>query len=620
MKLKACIVAFAVLVAGGIVAADVLPERILSGYYGYNVNRKGDFEHNMHMIDVLTAHGFNSYETKIQARGRHFDVAPYVPKIKELADRAKSKGMIFQIYLYTVPYLANRDSKLPEHASLPCPVAANGKPVSNAFLLSDPAVWRQLFHHAFGFAKHSGEIGNATLKFDVERISEHVSFDDVTWADFCAVNPGYDSSAPVGERYGLLKSKKGGAATYRRFFYSKVESAIAQFVKEIRAIKPDIILGYMPARPKGEMSAILNRVLSAPGIPAVADGWDMYNGSGYVDSTTQANVARAKAGNPENRYVTWIRPDNYIPDDIAVAAYHAGARTAGYSIWTLAMLDDSIPSKKQRYPLQKGFTMADCLSAFARANKAVRADIAENTLDNPIRIPFKAPSPRVAALDLSKVNIPHLKAAGAGAAERCSLTLREQQTLLMPRKAGESISVRLTHLSRRHHAALQYAVLDSAGRILRNEAVTRLQTAYFSLSAPEDGTYALVVSGGRGGQAWYRVSINGAWCLDARKQIYLFDPQVVYMPGGAVGNPGFNLRMGTPRQEYVCRIAEGAPVTNSFSDATRTFHLPASRCVKVEFSRPSPSSYTQDFLVEFPKGASEPFVFAHPDAATVRIK
>jgi len=213
-----------------------------------------------------------------------------------------------------------------------------------------------------------------------------------------------------------------------------------------------------------------------------------------------------------------------------------------------------------------------------------------------------------------------LKAAGTGAAERCSLTLREQQTLLMPRKAGESISVRLTHLSRRHHAALQYAVLDSAGRILRNEAVTRLQTAYFSLSAPEDGTYALVVSGGRGGQAWYRVSINGSWCLDARKQTYLFDPQVVYMPGGAAGNPGFNLRMGTPRQEYVCRIAEGAPVTNSFSDATRTFHLPASRCVKVEFSRPSPSSYTQDFLVEFPKGAPEPFVFAHPDAATVRIK
>ncbi len=168
--------------------------------------------------------------------------------------------MIFQIYLYTIPYLANRNPKLDEHAMLPCHVAANGKPVPNAFILSDPAVWRQLFHHAFGFARLSGEIGNATLKYDVERISEHVSFDDATWADFCAVNPGYGRSVPAGERFRLLKSKKEGAATCRRFFYSKVESVITQFVKEIRAIKPDIILGYMPA--------ILNRVLSAPGIPA----------------------------------------------------------------------------------------------------------------------------------------------------------------------------------------------------------------------------------------------------------------------------------------------------------------------------------------------------------------
>ena len=209
MKAKTCIAAFVALIAGGVFASDMLPERILSGYYGYNVTRKGDHERNLHMIDVLAANGFNSYETKIQARGRHFDVAPYVPQIKELADRAKSKGMIFQIYLYTVPYLANRDSKLPEHASLPSPVAANGKEISNAFLLTDPAVWRQLFHHAFAFARHQEEIGNATLKFDVERIGEYVSFDDSTWEGFCKDTPGYDRSAPVASRSKILKSKRG---------------------------------------------------------------------------------------------------------------------------------------------------------------------------------------------------------------------------------------------------------------------------------------------------------------------------------------------------------------------------------------------------------------------------
>ena len=597
-----------------------LPERILSGYYGCNVTRKGDFERNMHMIDVLAAHGFNSFETKIQGRGRHFDITPHVGRIREMADRAKSKGMIFQIYLYTVPYLADRHADWPEHACLPSPVSENGQTISNSFLLTDPAVWKQLFHHAFGFASHQKEIGFTSLKFDVERISEHVSYDDATWKDFCAATPSYSPATPLKDRAKSLTATKGGSAAYRKFFYAQVEKAIARFVKEIRSTNPNIILGYMPARPKGELSEILNRVLATPSVPAIADGWDMYNGSGYVDAVTQKNVARARNGNPDNRYVTWIRPDNYIPEDITVAAYHAGTKTAGYSIWTLAMLDDSIPPKKRRYPLQKGYSMQDCLTAFARANEAARADMDEGTLQNPSRIPFKAPSVRVAALDLSKVKIPRLKALGAGPSKPCSLTLREQQTLLMPRKAGEPISVKLTHLSRRHHAALQYAVLDPSGRVLRNEAVTRLQSTTFSLSAPEDGTYALVVSGGRGGQAWYRVSINGAWCLDARKQTYLFNPQTVYMPGGESGNSGFNLAMGTPKQEYVCRVADGAPVTNSFTDAVRTFALPSTACAKVEFSPPSKNSYSQDFMIDFPKGAAEPFIFADPAAATSRMK
>ena len=71
--MKTFIAAFFALVAGGVAAADVLPERILSGYYGYNVTRKGDLERTMRMVDVQAADRFNSCETKIQARGRHFD-------------------------------------------------------------------------------------------------------------------------------------------------------------------------------------------------------------------------------------------------------------------------------------------------------------------------------------------------------------------------------------------------------------------------------------------------------------------------------------------------------------------------------------------------------------------
>ena len=599
-------------------AVDALPERIISGYYGWNVLRKGDYERNAHMADVLAANGFNSYETKIQAGARHFDVAAHVPKIKELADHVRSKGMIFQVYLYTIPYLADRHADWAEHSDLPSPVAENGERIEKEFLLTDPAVWRQLFFHAFELAKHQEEIGFASLKFDVERIDQHVSYDDATWKAFCAKNGSFDAMTPVAERGAALRGRKGGKAAYNTFFYDQVEAALEQFVKELRAIRPNIVLGYMPARSKGRLSEILNKVLAAPGIPAIADGWDMYNGSGYVDAVTQANVKRAQKGNPKNIYVTWLRPDNYIPEDVAVCAYHAGVKTGGYSMWTLAMLDDTIPPKKRRYPLQKGFEIPDYMAALAKANAAIREDIASGTLSEAKRIAFKAPSARVAPLELSKVNIPKLKAAcsagSCGSGKPCSLVLREQQTMLMPRKAGEPISVTLAHLSKRHHAALQYAVIGPNGDVLRNEAVTRLQKATFSFDAPEQGTYALVVSGGRGGQAWYSVSINGAWAVDARKGTYLFNAQTMYVSGHA--NSAVQVQLGTPQQEYVCQIEDAPPVMVRFARERKDYQLPAKPCVKVAFSEPKPpSSYSQDFLISFPKGAKEPFIFASPEAA-----
>jgi hypothetical protein len=190
----------------------------------------------------------------------------------------------------------------------------------------------------------------------------------------------------------------------------------------------------------------------------------------------------------------------------------------------------------------------------------------------------------------------------------------------MPRKAGEPIAVALSHLSRRHHVALQYAVLDPAKRVLRNEAVTRMQKEKFELSAPEDGTYALVVSGGNDGQAWYSVSVNGAWCLDARKRVYLFEPQTIYMTGAESGNGSFNLAMRTPQQEYVCKVGDATAVTNSFTSAVRNYALPCGECVKVEFSRPAANSYSQDFMLDFPKDAGNPFIFADRSAAVRLLK
>jgi hypothetical protein len=78
--------------------------------------------------------------------------------------------------------------------------------------------------------------------------------------------------------------------------------------------------------------------------------------------------------------------------------------------------------------------------------------------------------------------------------------------------------------------------------------------------------------------------------------------------------------MGTPTQEYVCSIADGAPVTNSFSSASKTFPLPDLASVKVVFSRPKKGSYSQDFMLGFPKGSATPFIFAAPSAAVETVK
>jgi hypothetical protein len=42
--------------------------------------------------------------------------------------------------------------------------------------------------------------------------------------------------------------------------------------------------------------------------------------------------------------------------------------------------------------------------------------------------------------------------------------------------------------------------------------------------------------------------------------------------------------------------------------------------VKVEFSRPTANSYSQDFMLDFPKDAKNPFIFADPSAAVRLLK
>ena len=581
------------------------PERVMSGYTGYFLGGASR-AHVERMIDALGANGFNAIDVKIQQSLRKCDIDGHVPEVKSLVDRAREKGLKFNIYLYPIPHHARRVQEWPEHATLPAPVDAGGHMVSNAFLLTDPAVFGRLFHHAFRFAALRRELGFASLRFDVETLLLNVSYDDANWVAFCAAEAMFSPSTPVAERARAL-SEKGADGRYAAFFQARVTAAVAEFVRKLRAIDPAIELGYMPAEHHA-LSPCLDTTLAADGVPAWLDAWDMYNGSGYV-SSIRARAEAVRKAHPMNRFVVWLRPNSYRPADIAPSAYHAAANTDGYSMWTLVMLDDA-QKRSPGMALPGNFTGADYLAEFKRANTALRDDMAAGTLDNPTRIPSIKVTPLVAPLSWESLNVPALRPVGNGTGSDRAITLRDPRTVFIHAQAGQPIRVTLSHLAGAvRPLSLQYALLDGKGTLLRNEAVNPGATETFAVAAPETGTYALRVSGGSGGQAWYSVNVAAPlhWAVDARDRAYLFEPQTFYVVGSGMdgGNPTLRIQSSAAECFRVALNDGGA------RDVVRTpsvdITLP-SGVVKVVCTKSPVSDYAQNFHVSFPGGGT-PFVF-----------
>jgi len=585
-------------------------ERVLSGYTGYFLGEKPD--HVERMIDALGSRGFNAIDVKINFGKRSADLGPFVGELKGLVARARGVGLKMNFYLYPVPSNARRQAAWPEHAALPVPVDAAGRPVDSAFRLSEPAVWRELFKPAYAFAGKRREIGFASLRFDVETINVMTSYDDDSWRAFCGRHPELGKDVAAAGRVDALKAV-GLFDAYAAAWQDAVARAVTAFVGELRAIEPDLELGYMPAGFHG-LGDVLERTLATDRLPAWIDGWDMYNGLGYRPSIAAA-AQRVRKAHPNNRYVVWLRPNSYLPKDIAASAYQGAAQTDGYSMWSLWMLDDKV-SRKGSMALPKGCTGADYLREFARANAAVRADLKDGTIGTPRRIPLKKVSPMVATLDWSDVKIPALRELPRGVSGAAELCLRERQVVFVQARAGQTIPVAVAHLAGdRRPEGVQYALLSPQGSVLRNEAVTCGATDTFSVPAPETGTHALVVTGGAGGKAWYSVKVSGGlgWAVDARKSAYLFGPQSFAVWGKDAGNPVLRVENMSAEESYRIRFNGG-----EWREVVRTlssdFPLPDG-LVRVDLEKlPQEGSWCQNFLVSFPSGRS-PYVLP----ASVRL-
>ena len=511
-------------------------EKVRSGYDGFFLG--DDTSHIERMIDRLGENGFNAIDVKIQQKGT-FDLAGHKAEVKALVDRAKARGLKFNVYLYPIP----------------------GRPERQAVPPDDVATWKRLFRHAYQFAALHGELGFDSLRFDIETINA----------------------------YEVVDAEK----------QAKINAAVAAFLDSLRAVAPDLVLGYMPAN-HAVFSEAFEKSVATERLPGIVDNWMLYNGSGYTPEVEKA-VARAKAAHPNNRVVVWLRPNSYYAKDIAPSAYHTLVHADGYSMWSLAMLDDALRGRRPKsLELPDGAKGDDYLSAFRRANEAFLAGR---------EIPLAPVTQMVPPLDLGKVAFPAAGELPYAREELPPLTLRDNMTVFIPARKGDVIRTRCTHAAgARRPTAVRHALLSPQRQVLFDEAVSSGATMKFDIPAAEDGVYALVLSGGEGGQAWYKVAVEGLrWYVSASgRGAYLFGPQSVRVFGRDAGNASVEVESGST-QAYRLTVDGGRPV-DSVGVAKNRFDLPEG-CSRLDFARhPSPTHYTQDFMLRFP-GGRKAYVF-----------
>lgn len=611
MKLFMGTVCAALLLSGSVVGGEEMPrpERILSGYSGFFLGQHKAAEMEKLYFTKMKEAGFTSVELKIQQnQTRRMDVMKYEADIAELAHRAAANGLWFQIYLYPEHYSGNRIPDWPEHRKLPSFVDENGTAHSNTFSLIDYEVWKETFRHAFAFAELSRKYPIGALKFDIETISNTgISYDDRAWRLFAASHPDFPAETPAAERVPLLK-KKDAMKVYSGWFMGEFDKVVRRLETELHAINPQLSLGVMPAT-HGWMSDAFIRLLGTAGAPAVIDDWSMYNGEGFNSQVIAARDA-VKRKNPHNLYVPWFRINSYSTAQLASNVYHAAVRTDGYSNWTMAMIAGlSLPSS---YALPAGETAEKYFAAYRTANQAVAMDIREKTLGQATRIPFVAVKALVPPLNYSRLTIPELVPSGNGdlGSGQQEFVLRDQRTLLIYAEAGREIKIKLRHLAGQNRPlALQYAVLDREKKVLRNEAISPSGEETFTVRAPYTGMYALVVTGGNDGQAWYSVQVfNPYFAFDARGGVYFFSAPVRFYTTARVMTVD-----SSERQAFSLSLNAGKPQVYAGKQSYRIDSL--SGMTQVDFAKPNPplsGYYTQDFIIRLP-GERMPLLFASPE-------
>ena len=598
-----------------------VPVKILSIYGGYSVDKDSIEEVKRSYLDPAYKAKFNAIELKILGNKIDLTNPDQFRRMKQLSDAAKKRGLGLMCYTFANPWNGKR---FPEKDSeLPPFVSEDGKVIEDKFSLIHWPTFRQLFENAFQLAAISRKLPIKAIKIDLESIHNMgISYDDRAWKLFAGEN-GLPEKLSIAERIRSLKSRNLNDS-YKKWFQEQLGKVAKRFEREMHLINPSVKLGMMPAH-KGWFYEAFIKNLATPEMPAIMDSWIMYNINGFTKQVLEEQEY-IKNLNPDNIFIPWFRINNYYPDDIGVQAYHAAFGTDGYSAWVLTMLREDQNSLLNYHKLPQSHSPQEYWNGFAKANKAIRADLNIGKLDAN-SIPYvstRSVAPQIIGLD--SLEIPLTTPIGNGNGHPSFCTLRDQQVFHIFADAGEEIKMDIRHLAgKRRAVALNYALLDREHRILRNETVSPGATESFSVTAPLTGTYALVVTGGEAGSAWYGVRIQNKHA-GLRLPVYIFyagrKPQEFWLARSDMKGAA-KVKIKTNQNQVIAVQLNDGPIAEGSYKNDIVLELPANRKIhKLRLMSPEnvpETKYVQDFLVTV-EGNIEPYLFDAFERGIMKIK
>ncbi|MFH1613896.1 MAG: hypothetical protein ABIG61_02270 [Planctomycetota bacterium] len=608
-----------------------LPSKIVNGYASYWIDRDMIDRTVKDFLEPMSKAGFTACDFKIGPSDLDLSDPAQFERVQKLSNEVRNRGMELFTYVYGNPHMGKRDPQ--KHKHLPPFVKSDGEVVENKFSLIYWPTWRMMFNSAFQLAKVSRQLDIVAVGMDLETtINTGISYDDAAWNRFSVVHE-LDSNIPAKNRLTELE-KKGLADEYTKWFKEQLEEVAKRYEQEMHAINPDLSLGIMPSVCNWFYDAFVKH-LGTERAPAIIDSWLMYNGEGFGEAVLREQ-ARIKALNPNNLYVIWGRIDSYSPADTTVQVYHAIRGTDGYCHYAMVMVNGE---ETPGYLLPPQYTAQEYYEAFKKAHVQVLLDIASGRKEPTIA--YKPVTPMIPYFEkLKSLKLPNLAPAGTGEGTPKMLVMRNEQVVYIYAENGEKIDIELRHLAgRQRPISLHYVIIDKNSSILEEGTVLPDGTKMVSMGAPAAGTYALVVTGGYGGQAWYGVKVHnphmgvkaGMWPSDGEAnrdpeagEIEMYAAYFFYMH--ALSPYKFWIARTDPEASarveirtgrdgvFSAQLNESSPVVSE--NRKVKFELPANKAVSVlSLERPEkiPEGMYLGVLWVGIGGAAEPYLFDGPE-------